>query len=69
MRRLVISCFMLISLAGCSNISNMFSGSGQERPFDTVTAPDTKDVLKAKPEGLLADSENAQHTGMPLQPE
>lgn len=50
-------------LAGCDTIGNVFSGGGQERPFDTDTAPNVKELLKTKPNGLLPDTENARHTG------
>lgn len=52
-----------LTVSACSNIGNMFSGGGPERPFDDRIGPDTKDLLKNRPKGLIADTANARHTG------
>ena len=54
--------------AGCGNMGNMFSGGGPERPFDDRLGPDTRDLLKNRPKGLLPDTTNAAHTGIKLLP-
>ncbi len=53
---------MGLMTAACSNIGNMFSGGGPEHPFDTRIGPDIKEVLKNRPEGLIADTANAHYT-------
>ncbi|RMF09252.1 MAG: hypothetical protein D6763_08095 [Alphaproteobacteria bacterium] len=60
---LIICCLVTLLLTtACSNIGNMFSGGGPERPFDDRVGPDTKTLLKNRPEGLIADTANARHT-------
>jgi hypothetical protein len=68
-KRLLSLALVALMLAGCSNVGNMFSGRGPDRPFDTRTTPDVRETLKGKPEGLVADRENARHTGLPLEPQ
>lgn len=67
--RLMIIGFMAVLATGCSNIGNMFSGRGPDRPFETTTTPDVRDTLKSKPEGLVADRDNVRHTGTPMEPQ
>lgn len=56
-------------VAGCSNIGNMFSSSGPERPIDEAVIPEVKDTLKGLPKGLVADKDDARHTGQTLIPQ
>lgn len=67
-----VSCVVLLSaslLAGCANIGNMFSSSSPDLIVDSDTAPNVKDLRKAKPQGLLPDSENARRSGETLKPQ
>lgn len=66
------SCVVLLSanlLTGCANIGNMFGSSSPDLIVEGDTAPNVKDLRRAKPQGLLPDSENARRSGEILKPQ
>lgn len=67
--RLITLSLIAVLVAGCSSTGNTPSGGGPGQPFETRAAPDVRDTLKGKPEGLVADRENTRHTGLPLEPQ
>lgn len=56
-------------LAGCSNIGNMFGKTGPARPSNEAVVPEVKDSLRTLPKGLVADKDDARHTGQTLIPQ
>ncbi|MEX1147875.1 MAG: hypothetical protein WEB93_05785 [Sphingomonadales bacterium] len=58
-----------LATAGCSGIGNIFSGGGPERAFDDRVGPDTRELLRDRPEGLLPDTTNVRHGPSSLLPQ
>lgn len=65
---IITSLALGLTVAGCGNTGNMFSGGGPERAFDDRTGPDTEELLDNRPKGLIPDTANANHTGIELLP-